>query len=325
MTFNLSAFLQWGPNMMMCRKMGWNFTYYYISILGKLYFFFNKKEKWKINEAVQSVFTERRNRSELKSITKGIFQGVLFHYYEKFVNVCSTPETLRNFFSLHMENDGLTTLKKELSKGNGILLITGHYGGIEFIPTFLSSFNYPVSIVAKFKTQKLRDITMQQADNFSIKIIDADHTRNIIKAVFDNLRENRIVITMCDEIDEWKPCRHNKIFFLGQQIHLDKTINILSKRYGAAIVFGVMHRVCRNRYKFIATSWEEMAKHFQRSIDMTIGAVVLKFLEHYIYKYPEGWYQWKKYPTLALFSPSYTEVKPPASMPLLEPSLGNVS
>jgi len=68
-----------------------------------------------------------------------------------------------------------------------------------------------------------------------------------------------------------------------------------------------------------------MAKHFQRSIDMSIGAVILKFMEHYIYKYPEGWYQWKKYPALALFSPSYTEIKAPASIPLLGPSLGNIS
>ena len=325
MSFNLSSFLQWGPSMIMCRKIGWRFTYYYISILGKFYYFFNRKEKWKIKKAVTAVFTGRKNSSEFKSITKGIFQGILSHYYEKFVNVCSTPDTLRNFYKTHVENEGLKTVEQALSKGKGILLITGHYGGIEFIPTFLGALNYPVSIVAKFKTEKLRELTMQQADNFSINIIDADQTPNIVKAICDNLRENRIVITMCDEIDEWKPCRRDKIYFLGQQIRLDKTINILSKRYGGAVIFGVMHRVRRHRYKFIATSWEEMAKHFQRAIDMTTGAVVLKFLEHYIYKYPEGWYQWKKYPALELFSPSYAEIEGSASISLLEPSLGKVS
>jgi lauroyl/myristoyl acyltransferase len=112
---------------------------------------------------------------------------------------------------------------------------------------------------------------------------------------------------------------------LGRQIHLDKTINILSKRCGAAVVFGVMHRDQHRRYKFIATSWEEMAKRFQRSIDMSIGAVVLKFMEHYIYKHPEGWYEWKKYAALDIFAPSDVMVEEPSSIPLLEPSLGNVS
>jgi lauroyl/myristoyl acyltransferase len=181
MNLSLSSFLQWRPNIIMCRAIGWNFTYYYITLLGKLYFFFNRKEKWKIKKAVKTVFTGRKNSSELRFIIKDIFQGILSHYYEKFVNVYSTPKTLRNFFEIHIENEGLNTLKQALSKGKGILLITGHYGGIEFIPTFLGTFNYPVSIVAKFKTKKLRDMTMEQANNFSIKIIDADHTPNIIK------------------------------------------------------------------------------------------------------------------------------------------------
>jgi len=107
---------------------------------------------------------------------------------------------------------------------------------------------------------------------------------------------------------------------LGQTIHLDKTIDLLSKRCTAAIVFGVMHRDQQHRYKFIVTSWEEMATRFQRSMDMSIGAVVLKFMEHYIYKYPEEWYLWKKYSTLNLFAPSGVDVKAPASIPVLEPS-----
>ena len=145
-----------------------------------------------------------------------------------------------------------------------------------------------------------------------------------MKAIFDNLKENRVVITQCDEIDEWKPCRHNNIFFLGRQVRLDRTINILSKRCDAAIVFAVMHRDRNHRYKFIATSWEEMTKRFQRSTDMPIGAVILKFLEQYIYKYPEEWYQWKKYPALDTFLPPDTKEKVPASIPGLEPTFGKI-
>jgi hypothetical protein len=63
-----------------------------------------------------------------------------------------------------------------------------------------------------------------------------------------------------------------------------------------------------------------MAKRFQRSKDMSIGAVVLKFMENYIYKHPEGWYLWKKYQALGLLAPSGTDEKAPASIPVLEPS-----
>lgn len=324
MKINLSSFLQWRPNIFLCKVLGWRITFSYMNILGKLYFFFNRKEKWKIKKAVETVFEDRKPRSEIRSITGNVFRGILSHYHEKIFNAYSTAEMLRDFFKIHMENKGLNAIDQGLSRGKGVLLISGHFGGVEFIPIFLGANNYPVTIVAKFKTNDLRSRTMKQAGHFSINIIDADHTPNIMAAIFQDLRENRVVITLCDEISEWRPCRQNRIFFLGKQIQLDRTINILSKRCAAAIVFGVMHRDHRHRYNFIATSFEEMAKRFQRSSDMSIGAVVLKCMEEYIYKYPEGWYQWKKYPALDMFSPAGPEVAVPVSAPRLEPSLGAV-
>jgi len=321
MNINLSSFLQWRPNIIMCRTIGWNFTYHYISILGKLYFFFNRKERWKIKKAVKTVFTGRKNSSELRSITKNVFRGIFFHYYEKFFNAYSTARTLENFVMNHMESEGMNAIKQGLAKGKGILLITGHFGGVEYIPAFLGANNLPVSIVAKFKSNNLRDVSIQQASNFSTKIIDADQTPNVLKAIFDDLKANRIVITQCDEIDEWKPSHHQKLSFLGKQVYLDKTINILSKRCAATVVFGVMRRDHNHRYKFIATSYEEIATQFQRPITMSIGSVLLKFMEHYIYKYPEGWYQWKKYPALDRFATSIIEVEVTSSIPLLELSM----
>ena len=321
MSLNLSSFLQWRFNILMCKILGLRATFFYISILGKLYFFFNKKERWQIKKAVNTVFSDHRHPFEIRSLTKNVFRGIVFHYYEKFVNAFAAPEALKTFFKIHVEGERMTALEKALAKGNGVLLVTGHYGGLEFIPAFLGAKNYPVTIVARFSSDRLRKLCFRQADNFSVKVIDGDHTPNIAKAIFADLRENRIVITQCDEIDEWRPCRHKKIHFLGQTIHLDKTINLLSKRCAAAIVFGVMHRNQQHRYKFILTSWEEMATRFQRSRDMSIGAVVLKLLEYYIYKYPEAWYLWKKYQTLDLFALSDADVKAPVSIPVLEPSV----
>lgn len=320
MSLNLSSFLQWRFNILIYKILGLRFTFYYINILGKLYFFLKKNEHQQIKKAINTVFSDHKHPFEIRSLTKNVFRGIVFHYYEKFVNAFATPEALKTFLNIHVEGDGMTVLEKALAKGNGVLLVTGHYGGLEFIPAFLGGKNYPVTIVARFSSDRLRKLCFHQADNFSVKVIDGDHTPNIAKAIFTDLRENRIVITQCDEIDEWRPCRHNKIHFLGQQIHLDKTINLLSNRSASAIVFGVMHRNQQYRYKFIVTSWEEMATRFQRSRDMSIAAVVLKLMEYYIYKYPEGWYQWKKYQTLDLFAPSGTDVKAPVSIPVLEPS-----
>ena len=103
---------------------------------------------------------------------------------------------------------------------------------------------------------------------------------------------------------------------------LGQFISILTKRCRAAVVFGVMHRNRRQRYEFIATSYREMMQHYGRISDTPLGALTLNLMEHYIYKYPEGWYQWKKYQTLDRFAPSDIKVKASGTMPLLEPSFG---
>ncbi len=323
MKISLSSFLQWRFNIFMCRLMGWQITFNYINFLGKIYFFLYRKEKLKIINAIQRVFNDLKQQSEVRAITRDVFQGILSHYYEKFFNAFSSAETLKSFLESRVECAGMVAIKKGLAKGNGVLLITGHFGGVELIPAFLGVNNYPATIIAKFSSNRLRQVSLRQANNFSVKIIDADRTTNLIKSVFDDLRENRIVITQCDEIDEWKPFPNHRILFLGKPVQLDRTLSIITKRCHPAVVFGVMHREHGRRYKFMVTSWEDMAHNFQRSIDMPLGAVVLKCMEQYIYKFPEGWYQWKKYPALDMFAPADFKVEATAAFPTLEPSFSN--
>jgi len=287
-----------------------------------LYFFFNRKENWRVKKAVKAVFADHKNRSEIRFIISDVFRGILSHYYEKLFNAYCNSETLRLFIETHIESEGMEAINQGLARGKGVLLVTGHYGGVELIPAFLGAKNYPVTIVAKFKTEDLRNKSMQQAEKFSTKIIDADNTPNVMKAVCKHLKENRIVITQCDEIEEWKPSRNDSISFLGKPVLLDRTINIITKRCRAAVVFGVMHRDYNHRYKFITTSQKEMAKQYPRYQDRSIGALVLQFMEHYIYKYPEGWYQWRKYPVLDIFIPVATMLEAPPTFPLLDHALG---
>ena len=87
MKINFSSFLQWRFNIFMIKKIGWSATYFYINFLGKLYFFFKRQERWKIISALDSVFSDRKSISEVRSLTEKVFGGILSHYYEKVFNV----------------------------------------------------------------------------------------------------------------------------------------------------------------------------------------------------------------------------------------------
>ncbi|GAG54777.1 unnamed protein product, partial [marine sediment metagenome] len=142
MKINLSSFLQMRFNLYIFKILGWRITFLYLKILGKLYFFFNRKENWKIKKAVNAVFADRKNRFEIRSITSDVFRGILSHYYEKIFNAYCKSETLQIFFETHIENEGMEAIKQGLSRGKGVLLVTGHYGGVELIPAFLGAQNY---------------------------------------------------------------------------------------------------------------------------------------------------------------------------------------
>ena len=321
----LSPFLQLKFNTFIYHKLGWELSRLYITILGKLYFFFNRKDKCKIKRAIEVAFAGQKNDSKTKPITKNVFRGVLSHYYEKLFNALSSAEELEAFLLIKMKSEGITAIEEGLSIGKGVLLITGHFGGVELIPGYLAANNYPVTIIARFSSDYLRDISIKKAGRFATKIIDADNTPNIMKAILYNLKENRVVITQCDEIKEWRPSRNNKVLFLGKQIRLDRTLDVLLKRGGAYIVFGIMHRNENQHYKFFVHSLEEMVKRFKSSVNMSAGAVVLKFLEYYIYKYPEEWYQWKKFFDIKDFTGSTKHVNKKVSPLLLKLAMGKIS
>ncbi len=320
MKFSLSNFLQRRANIHICKSIGWRYALTYIRVLGRLYFSSHRRERKTIKDAVRAVYSDSKNRFEMNHITSSVFKGIISHYYEKLFNVYATVETADTFYRTHIEDDGLSAIRKGLSKGRGVLLITGHYGGVEFIPGYLSVNDIPVSIVVKFSTDHLKDITLKKADTFSTKIIDAGKTPNIMKAICDDLKDNRVVVTQCDEIDEWRPSYGNPISFLGVRTFLDRTMNVLIKRARAETIFGLMHRKADHRYSFIAASGDEVAFDIDPDGRISMGAAALKFLERYIIEYPREWYQWKKHAAMPTLAEPVIEPEGAVSVPVLGPS-----
>ena len=295
MKVNLSSFLQWRINIFLYRQLGWRIAHHYITFLGSLYFFLKRGERRVIERAVESVFGHQKSDAEIKSLKRRVFQGILFHYREKLFIAFEEPKKASKFLNQNVFCEDLEMLHEKRQKGNGVILVTGHYGAIEYIPTLLAIKGFPTSMIAKFKTQQLKEKIYSQAEKYKINMIDAQNTRNVVQSALKELRENRILITQCDEIEEWRPCSKKRISFLGRTTFLDRTINILGKRTGAEIVFGVIHRYSLRKYKLFMYDYADMKGHLERPSTSSIAETILKFLELYIYASPEQWYQWKQY------------------------------
>jgi len=290
---NLSSFLQWQPNVSLIQTMGWPMAFKYVSLLGSLYYFFNAKEKRKIIQSIHETFSHTKNPQEIRSLTKDVFRGILHHYCEKLFNAYESVPTLRTFFEDSIEAPSLHKIDDALRRNKGILFVTGHFGGIEYIPIFLSLRGYPISVIIKCATDQLKKKLHARARELAIRVIDADQ-ENILGSVIRDLRENRVVFIECDEIEEWKPSKTERISFLGRTIGVDKTINLIQRRSGAQVVFGLLHRVSLQKYSFIIQGHQEVMETGPVQVS-SVGASLLKVFERYVWQHPDRWYQWKKF------------------------------
>jgi len=318
----LSSFLQTKPNLFLYRQMGWKIGFFYIMALGKLFFLVKGDEKERIEVSLESLFGSVKEGPEVRALKEAVFRGIFYHYYEKLFNAFSSVESLTDFLDTQVQAEGMEAIERGLHRGKGVLLITGHFGGVEFIPGFLAKSDFPVTILVRFSSEHLRRVSLEKAKRFKTRIIDVDHTPSVLKAICQNLKENRVVITQCDEMDEWRPSRQRAHLFLGKLVNVDRTISILTKRTGAFVVFSLMQREPSRRYTFAAISLEEIRKRFSLSSDMPIGTIVLKFLEHHIYKHPEEWYQWGKYAKVQGIEWREYSTEAPRPLPLFNPAYG---
>ena len=149
-----------------------------------------------------------------KAIIRNVFRGILTHYYGKIFNAYSNISKLRTFFEESIETSHLEKLDKALGQGRGVLFVTGHYGGIEYIPIFLTLKGYPMSVIARFSTKQLKEVTYLQTKDLGLQLIDTERERNVWGSVIRALKENRVVFIECDEIESWKPSKKENMVFL---------------------------------------------------------------------------------------------------------------
>lgn len=290
----LSGFLQSKFNVYLCLSMGWEWARIYVRCLGALYFLFRRREKKIIKKSIGTVFASGKGILELRRIRRGVMAGIADHCYEKLFNAYCSDQESRHFFESRVIDEGLFAVREAISAGRGALLVTGHYGGVEFIPGYIGSHGIPVSIVVRFSSDRLRRLSSQKGRRFRIRIIDADRTPNVLFAICRDLRENRVVITQCDEIDEWRPDKRGRIYFLGRRTAPDRALNLLVRRACCPVIFGVMHRETGFGYRFIARHQQKT----EADSGAGVGVAGLKFIEALVYRYPHQWYQWPKFPAI---------------------------
>ncbi len=222
-------------------------------------------------------------------LVNAALQGIFDHYHEKLVMAYYPYVAMRRLLDNRIDLIRESDMAGALSQGRGLILVTGHFGAVEFLPGVLAARGYPVSIIVKFQNPEVGRIMKERAATADLELIDPGES-SVLQTALEALHRGRILITECDEFDEHRPGKDTAVQFLGAQLPGDRSLDILQRRSGAPVVMALVKRQPQQRYLLEFTLLPA-----GNTDTPTLGARCLKILEQAIYAAPDHWYQWKKF------------------------------
>jgi lauroyl/myristoyl acyltransferase len=282
---SLSKFLQMSWNHMLFRLLPFGISQRSIRALGRLYYLINPQEQALIQETVRRVFQENLTGETVQHKIQATFQGIFDHYHEKLFVGYANFLHLVDFLKTQVDFQGLENLPGALAAGRGVILVTGHFGAVEFLPGALTLKGFPTSMICRFRSTRLRHAQGHRSQKIGLDLIEPDRGKGFWAAL-QALKAGQILITECDEFESWRPDSQRAVHFLGHRLPPDRTLELLQRRSGAPVVTALLQR-SRRRYTCRLTPVGAAAA--------SLNERCLEILEAAVRTHPEQWYQWKEF------------------------------
>ncbi len=285
-SLGLSQFFQLSFNVRLARTLPYFWLRLYMYLLGFLYFSLKREEFLRILVVFNYVMRPNlSNRLFLWCLLKTLL-GVFDHYYEKLLMAHRPITEITNFLDARLEIKNKEVLDKMARSGKGGIVVTGHFGAVEFLPLSLAMRGYKIAMIVRFKTQRLKEELMARAELFDVMVIDADEDNVAFKAL-NAIKSGRLLVTECDEFSEWRPHKSRHVEVFGTPVPQDKTLDFFYLRTKVPAALVLMKRENGNFTMCV----ESLTDGSER---ISLARVAWNKLEGYILSCPHQWYQWKE-------------------------------
>ncbi|MEW5912078.1 MAG: lysophospholipid acyltransferase family protein [Thermodesulfobacteriota bacterium] len=287
---DLSTFFQLPFNVWLFKNMPAWVSRMYLGLLSRLYFRLAAKERGAIQASLAHCLGLRMGSRKAQLLWSRVRDGIVEHYHEKLFLAFKSFRCIRRVCLRRVSVANQHILDQAVAQGRGVILVTGHYGALEFLPGALAFRGFPLSVMVHCKTPKLKKILEERANRTRTELLDPKSGEVFFQAL-DHLKRGRVVITQCDEIDMWRPYKDKTINFLGLNVPLDRSMDILARKSKAVVVMGLVHRLGCGRYQ---VELRQPQTHPAARGAALVSQQCLSVLSSYIYSRPHEWYEWKK-------------------------------
>jgi KDO2-lipid IV(A) lauroyltransferase len=266
-----------------------------MQLIGRLYYLIRRKEQRLIRRNVRDLL-KGHSRAYIRSKERQAFKGIFDHYFEKMYSAFKGIDEIERLVRRRFSICNGYLLDEALSRGRGVILVTAHWGAVEFIPWVLALKGYPISVILECQTQHLARSLQEKARNLDARLISSETTPSVYKSALESLQDNRLLMTECDEVDKWRKKGSKTIELFGQRLYFDNTLDLMTHRSGAPVLGVFLKRGARGRCTLIC----EPINNGIRAANTARRALGL--WEKYVYQAPEQWYQWKKWEAMKAVS-----------------------
>jgi Kdo2-lipid IVA lauroyltransferase/acyltransferase len=284
---DLSRFFQSSLNEYLADNIPFKVFRIHIHILGFCYYLYNIKKIKSIDKLISHVFRNQLSFYEQKLLTIKTICGFFDHYYEKLVNAHFSLYGMMSYLCKNIEIENVEWLDDQKKYQKGCILVSGHFGAVEYLPLFLTAKGYRPTMIVSYKTKQLRDVLTFKSNRVGLELLDV----NCDKVVANSLRaleEGRILITLCDEFKKWHGSKDEYISVLGRIIPKDKTLDMLHRLTNLPACLGLVMRAKSKYVLRIVPLLDDNREH-------SLSSLAWKRLEQFILTYPEQWYQWQEF------------------------------
>ena len=284
----ISVFFQSPVNVFLFRHMSPRISQFYLHAIGRLYYLVSRKEKRVIEKNVRDVL-HGQDEDHVRKVVRATFKGIFTHYFEKMFAAYRKLDIVLSYVARNFKVEGAHLLDKALEQGKGCILVTAHWGAVEFIPWLMHTLRAPTSAILECATARLEKTLRERVSHGDIALITSSGGESVYVQAMQALKSNRVLLTQCDEVEAWRRRRSQTISLFGKELFFDSTIDVLSHRSDAPVVGAFLKRSGRNRYTLILEDVSVQRTPESRARDCLI------LWEKYVSQFPEQWYQWKKW------------------------------
>lgn len=249
--------------------------------VGDLVFWFNGGVRENIEHNQRHALGCQASDAEVARRARLALRNLAKNYFDQFRLWALSEEDLKALVEL----EGQEYLDAALEHGNGVVLVTAHFGSPEIVAQSLAVRNYNItSVVEHIQPEAFFDLMYSLRTRHGLDLLPIDGP---LLRLVRTLRKNGIVGLVGDrDITESGIC----VPFFGEEARMPDGAVQLALRTGAPLLVAYSHRLPDNRFRAIGRPALHLERTDDFDADVRAGVeAMLREMERFIGEAPEQW------------------------------------